>query len=65
MRDLDPAIDEAIYPVISGLARLRPRSAGLTSGLDIDRPVVSRPRKEAAMLAMSFCRFITDGRFRR
>lgn len=42
-RDLDPAIDEATYPVISGLARLGPRSAAqLAVELDLDRSVVSR-----------------------
>ncbi len=42
-RDLDPAIDEATYPVISGLARLGPRSAAhLAAELGIDRSVVSR-----------------------
>jgi hypothetical protein len=41
--DLDPAIDEATYPVVSGLARLGPRSAAqLAVELGIDRSVVSR-----------------------
>jgi DNA-binding MarR family transcriptional regulator len=41
--DLDDALDEATYPVISGLARLGPRSAAqLAEGIGLDRSVVSR-----------------------
>lgn len=40
---LDGALDEATYPVISGLARLGPRSAAqLAADIGIDRSVVSR-----------------------
>lgn len=40
---LDGALDEATYPVISGLARLGPQSAArLAAGIGIDRSVVSR-----------------------
>lgn len=40
---LDGALDEATYPVISGLARVGPRSAAqLAASIGIDRSVVSR-----------------------
>lgn len=46
---LDDSLDEATYPVISGLARLGPRSAAqLAEDIGIDRSVVSR---HAARLA--------------
>jgi DNA-binding MarR family transcriptional regulator len=46
---LDDALDEATYPVISGLARFGPRSAAqLAEDIGIDRSVVSR---HAARLA--------------
>ncbi len=42
-RDLDDAVDEATYPVISGLARFGPSSAAqLADEIGIDRSVVSR-----------------------
>jgi DNA-binding MarR family transcriptional regulator len=41
--DLDAALDESTYPVISGLARLGPQSAArLGAAIGIDRSVVSR-----------------------
>jgi DNA-binding MarR family transcriptional regulator len=40
---LDAALDEATYPVVSGLARLGPQSAAqLAAGIGIDRSVASR-----------------------
>lgn len=40
---LDGALDEATYPVISGLARLGPQSAArLAADIGLDRSVVSR-----------------------
>jgi DNA-binding MarR family transcriptional regulator len=40
---LDGALDEATYPVISGLARLGPQSAArLAADIGVDRSVVSR-----------------------
>lgn len=41
--DLGPAVDEATYPVLSGLGRFGPLSAaGLGAELGLDRSVVSR-----------------------
>jgi DNA-binding MarR family transcriptional regulator len=41
--ELDGALDEATYPVISGLGRLGPQSAAqLAAGIGTDRSVVSR-----------------------